>query len=95
METTTRNNKSEIIQITNDNETFKDGLRTYLLNPLSAGLVGFSALFSIILATKFIGYLLGSYEVFSLGVNDVVYSLIGFLLVTGERFLKFFVKEDS
>ena len=94
MESTTRNNKAELIQITND-ETLKDSIMTYLLNPISAGLVGFSAFFSIILVTKFFGYLFGSYEVFSFGISDVVYSLIGFLLVTGEKFLTFFIKEDS
>lgn len=95
MESTTRENKAKLIQITKDDETLMDSVRTYLLNPLSAGLAGFSVLFSIILITKLIGYIIGSYEAFTIGVSDVVYSLIGFLLVTGEKFLGFFVREDN
>ncbi|MDX1699020.1 MAG: hypothetical protein R3250_00310 [Melioribacteraceae bacterium] len=95
MESTTRENKAELIRIKSSDDTLKASVRTYLLNPLSAGMVGFSILFSIILVTKLVGFVIGSYDTFSIGVADVVYSLIGFLLVTGEKFLKFFVKEES
>lgn len=95
MDSTTRENKAELIQITSSDGTLKDSLRTYLLNPLSAGLAGFSIFFSIILVTKFVGYLIGSYEIFTIGISDVVYSLVGFLLVTSEKFLTFFIKEDN
>jgi len=75
-------------------DTFKSNLKTYLLNPLSAGLAGFAIFFSLIFFTKLLGFLVGTNEVFDFGVRDVIYSLTGFLFVTGAKFFEFFGKED-
>jgi hypothetical protein len=55
-------------------------LSTYLLSPLKAGLIGFSAFFTILLFAKFVGAMLGSIEVFEIEVADVFFSMLGFVL---------------
>lgn len=94
MESTTRERSAQIYKEPVISPTFKENLRTYLLNPLSAGLVGFAILFTIILTTKLLSFAIGTNEAFILSVDDVVYSLIGFLFVTGSKFLEFFGKEE-
>ena len=91
---TTQNQSTQVYNETIVSDTFKQNLKTYLLNPLYAGLVGFALLFSLILTTKLISFVIGTSESFSLGVSDVIYSLIGFLFVTSAKFFEFFGKED-
>ncbi|MCW8850417.1 MAG: hypothetical protein OQJ81_10605 [Melioribacteraceae bacterium] len=88
-DTTTTQSYTEVI----GNETLKANIKTYLLNPLSAGLAGFAALFSLMLMTKLFSYILGINPVFNLGLNDVIYSLVGFIFGAGAKFFEFFGKE--
>lgn len=94
MESATQERTNQVYTETIGPESFKENLKTYLLNPLSAGLAGFAAFFLLILITKIFGYFLGSYETFTIGVSDVIYSLTGFLFATGSKFFEFFGKED-
>jgi hypothetical protein len=94
MESTTRNQSNPIIEQSIGREPFKENFRTYLLNPLSNGLTGFAAFFTLILLTKTFGYLLGSYEIFDLGLQDVIYALTGFVLGAGVKFFEFFGKSE-
>ena len=94
MESTTTNQSSQIIEQSIGSESFMENLRTYLLNPLSNGLTGFAAFFTLILLTKTFGYLLGSYETFNLGLQDVIYALTGFVLGAGIKFFEFFGKDE-
>jgi len=94
MKSVTQEQTDHIYDESVETETLKHNIKTYLLNPLSAGLVGFAAFFALILLTKLFGYILGTNESFSLGVSDVIYSLTGFLFATGAKFLEFFGKED-
>lgn len=72
----------------------KENIKTYLLNPLSAGLMGFAAFFSLILITKLFGSVLGTNDGFVLQLSDVIYALTGFLFGAGAKFVEFFGKED-
>lgn len=72
----------------------KQNVKTYLLNPLSAGLMGFVAFFSLIIITKFFGSILGTNNGFILQLSDVIYALTGFLFGAGAKFVEFFGKED-
>ena len=94
METTTQERTTQIYSEPIVSESFKENLKTYLLNPLYSGLVGFAIFFSIILVTKLFGYIIGTNDTFSLALSDVIYSLTGFLFVTGAKFFEFFNKED-
>lgn len=67
--------------------------KTYLLDPLKNGLVGFAVFFSFILITTFAGYVLGFQESFSIGLDDVIYSLTGFVFAAGAKFMSFFSNE--
>ena len=95
MESTTRE-QTKIIEQGKivDKNSFMEDIKTYLLNPLYAGLVGFAVFFSLIFFTKFFSYIFGINEEFSFGISDVIYSLTGFLFVTGAKFLEFFGKEE-
>jgi len=92
--TTQQNTQEEIYSQTVGSETFKQNMKTYLLNPLSAGLAGFAAFFTLIFLTKIFGYIIGTNEVFDLSVKDVIYSLTGFVFAAGAKFFEFFGKED-
>jgi len=94
MESTTQNQTTQLYTITAESTEFMQNVKTYLLNPLSTGLVGFTAFFSLILFTKLFSYFLGINEDFSLGLNDVIYSFTGFIFAAGAKFLEFFGKED-
>ena len=72
----------------------RQNVKTYLLNPLSAGLVGFAVFFSLILITKLFGSILGTNNGFILQASDVIYALTGFLFGAGAKFVEFFGKED-
>lgn len=67
--------------------------KTYLLDPLKNGVVGFAVFFSIILITTFSGYILGFHESFNIGLDDVIYSLTGFVFAAGSKFMSFFSNE--
>lgn len=76
-----------------DNLDNTNVIKTYLLDPLKVGVMGFAAFFSIILITTTIGYLLGFQESFNIGLNDVIYSLTGFVFAAGSKFIGFFSNE--
>ena len=67
--------------------------KTYLLDPLRNGVMGFAAFFSLILITTFAGYLFGFQESFNISLNDVIYSLTGFVFAAGSKFMGFFSNE--
>ena len=74
-------------------QNLKSDVKTYLLNPLFNGLVGFSAFFTLIILTKLFSYVFGLNPGFSITINDVIYSLTGFVMAAGIKFLEFFSKE--
>ncbi len=46
------------------------------------------------LMTKLFSYLLGINQEFDLGLNEVIYSLVGFIFGAGAKFFEFFGKEE-
>jgi len=87
------NQSTEVYTTSIGRNNFAHDFKIYFLNPLAAGLAGFSAFFSLILLTKLFSYLLGMNETFGLSLNDVIYSLTGFVFAAGAKFLEFFGKE--
>ena len=87
------NQSTEIYTTSIGRNSFFNDFKTYFLNPLSAGLAGFAAFFSLILLTKLFSYIFGMNETFGLNLNDVIYSLTGFVFGAGAKFLEFFGKE--
>lgn len=94
MDTTTENRTERIYSDQIGSETFIQNVKTYLLNPLSTGLAGFAAFFTLIFLTKLFGYLIGTNDVFNVNIQDVIYSLTGFVCAAGAKFFEFFGKED-
>lgn len=93
MKSTTQNQTDQFYTESIGTETFVQNLKTYLLNPLSSGIAGFAAFFSLIILTQLFTYLLGINESFNVDYNDVIYSCTGFVCAAGARFLEFFSHE--
>jgi len=94
MDTTTENRTEQVYSDQIGTETFMENVKIYLLNPLSTGLAGFAAFFSLIFLTKLFGYIIGTNELFNVNIQDVIYSLTGFVCAAGAKFFEFFGKED-
>ncbi|MDP3150680.1 MAG: hypothetical protein Q8N83_16290 [Ignavibacteria bacterium] len=56
-------------------------LLRYVFYPLRAGLFGFSLFFTTIFISKYVGYLVKNTKTFTIDINDVVLSLLGFILL--------------
>lgn len=70
-------------------------LMNYVINPIKSGIFGFSAFFSILLVTKLFSYWIGTYDEFAIDLDDVLLSVIGFILVFLIKFLENFKQEES
>ena len=62
----------------------------YLLQPCKAGLYGFAAFFTVLLFTRVLTTLFGLVGNFVVSVDDVYFSLLGFVLVFVIRMLENF-----
>ena len=79
---------SEQQKSTNMKSTF----RNFFVLPVSSGIFGFALFFTILLLTKFIAYGIGSIPKFIIDLDDVVLSLIGFVLMGLIKLLENFQK---
>jgi len=70
------------------NKTFYLFLSYFVFQPCKAGLYGFAAFFTVLIFTKGVTVLLGFVKNFSIDVNDVTFSLLGFVLVFLIRILE-------
>ncbi len=55
-------------------------MKRYFFIPAKAGIFGFITFFVILSATKYLSYLIGTQSSFSIMIDDVLLSSIGFLL---------------
>jgi len=62
-------------------------LLTYIYYPIRAGLFGFTLFFTTIFISKYAGYLVKNSREFSVDINDVILSLLGFVLLWLIKFL--------
>ena len=60
----------------------------YFFSPFRSGLFGYSAFFSILILSKYFGYVIGNRELFIIDENDVLLSLIGFVFVFAFRLME-------
>jgi hypothetical protein len=56
-------------------------LISFFFKPLVSGLYGFAAFFTVLIFTKGITYLLGFTEQYIVSSDDVLFSILGFVLV--------------
>jgi len=56
-------------------------LLRYVYYPIRAGLFGFSLFFTTIFLSKYIGFLVKNSSEFLIDINDVILSLLGFILL--------------
>ena len=62
----------------------------YFFTPFRAGLFGYAAFFSILLLSKYFGYLIGNRHSFLIDQNDVLLSIIGFVFVFSFRLMEIY-----
>jgi len=55
-------------------------LVTFVFEPIKTGLYGFLAFFTVLIITKGFSFLLGITDLYSIGMEDVMFSLLGFIL---------------
>jgi len=67
----------------------------YVFNPIKSGLFGFAAFFSILLVTKLMSFWIGTYDEFIVDIDDVLLSVIGFILVFLIKFLENFKQNED
>lgn len=67
----TSHNKSKV-----RNFTYK-----FVWQPLKSGVVGFAAFFTVLVITKLLSYLIGTRDVFTIEIEDLTVSFIGFILL--------------
>jgi|GEM_PF-813242 len=65
-------------------------LLKFIFYPIRAGLFGFAMFFTTIFVSKYIGYLVKNSPEFYIDINDVVLSLLGFVLLWLIKFLENF-----
>ena len=56
-------------------------IKSLVLEPISSGLFGFALFFTILVITKLIAVMLGTFPVLDVDFGDVILSLIGFVLM--------------
>jgi hypothetical protein len=92
MEKRTTNPSARCGNVVESKSQFIIGLKKYLLFPIEAGCYGFYLVFSVILVSKLICFLLGFNVRFNLDLMDVILSLVGFFLMFLIDILKRFQK---
>ena len=65
-------------------------LLNYVFQPIKSGIIGFSTFFTILILTKLLSYFIGTRDLFSVDIEDVLLSSIGFVLVFLIRLLENF-----
>lgn len=55
-------------------------LVTFVFEPIKTGLYGFLAFFIVLIITKGFSFLLGIMDLYSIGMEDIMFSLLGFIL---------------
>jgi len=56
-------------------------LNSFFFKPFVSGLYGFTAFFTVLIFTKGISYLFGFTEQYIVNTDDVLFSILGFVLV--------------
>lgn len=71
----------------------KKFIRNFFTLPFEIGLYGFSAIFTVIVTFRILSYILKFQEVFRITINDLLFSLWGFIIFFLLTILKHFKKE--
>lgn len=73
---------------------FGNLLTNFLVKPIISGIVGFLLFFFILVATKWLSYVLGTQEGFAIEIDDLFLSSIGFILIGLIKLLENFKEKD-
>jgi hypothetical protein len=68
----------------------KDSICKYCIHPGKCGVLGFTFFFLVIIATKFLGTVFGSTKIFTVDTEDLLLSLVGFLMFFAIKILNNF-----
>ncbi|GBD90409.1 hypothetical protein BMS3Abin04_01126 [bacterium BMS3Abin04] len=76
----------------NNKISVKKFFRNFFTLPFEIGLYGFSAIFTVIVTVRILSYILKFQEVFRITINDLLFSLWGFIIFFLFTILKHFKK---
>jgi len=78
-----------------EKKNYKTFFKSFFLLPFINGLFGFTLFFTILFLTKSFSSWIGSIEVFTIDIEDVVLSSIGFILLFLIKFLENFAEKEK
>jgi hypothetical protein len=56
-------------------------IKKYLLKPFGGGILGYLFFFTLIIISKYLGYLIGNRDSFQIDITDLLLSLLGFAFI--------------
>ena len=80
------NNGHSIIQ---ENKSLLKGLFLTIFTSFRVGSFGFAVVLTLIIITKLLAYSTGTKEFFELNINDIVFALWGFIVLSFSKFISF------
>jgi hypothetical protein len=60
---------------------FIELFRKYIIKPLTSGILGYFGFFTLLIISKYLGYLIGNRSSFQVDVTDFLLSLLGFAFI--------------
>jgi len=67
------------VRIEKENKiSFNEPFRKYIFKPLASGILGYLGFFTILIISKYLGYLIGNRPSFQVDITDFLLSLLGF-----------------
>jgi len=58
-----------------------DFLKIYILKPFTSGILGYLVFFTLLIISKYLGYLIGNRSSFQIDFTDLLLSLLGFAFI--------------
>lgn len=79
----------------NEKPKTQSTLLNYIFQPFRYGIFGFISFFMVLVAAKYMGYLIGTHNSFEIDFEDALLSMLGFVLVFLIKFLENLKEKSS
>jgi hypothetical protein len=56
-------------------------IKKYLIKPVTGGILGYLGFFTLLMLSKYLGYLIGNRASFQIDITDLLISLMGFAFI--------------
>ena len=88
-------NSRSILLIAETKNKVWNFLNCFVLKPIGFGILGFIMFLGVLIITKFLGCCVGTIEKFVIEIDDLLLSVLGFVLVFLIKFLENFRDKES